>query len=332
MENGIGLVLAGGGGKGAYQIGIWKAMREMGVDKNITSIAGTSVGALNSVLFTSGNYDAAENIWLNISPEQILTKHSAEKALKKIECAGLQAVMTAIAERLSMMYGLGMSVTVLVAANILEFIKDGAFSRNTLAKIIDEKADLKYVSVSEIKTYAICTKMPKLEERCFLLNGNNPERIKNIILASSAIPLIFSPQKIDGDEYYDGGLCCNNPVEILYKNGYRNIISVPLKLDDSINMTRFKDARIIEIVPKKNLGNALTGTLDFTADGAKSRIEQGYNDAMEILVPMYEYSKCQNDKKKDFIRYKDDLAETEKEHKQSLKHRKKLKEDIYNLL
>ena len=43
-----GLVLEGGGAKGAYQIGAWKAMREAGV--KIKGIAGTSVGALNGAL------------------------------------------------------------------------------------------------------------------------------------------------------------------------------------------------------------------------------------------------------------------------------------------
>ena len=40
MEKKIGLVFAGGGGKGAYHIGVWKALREYGIDKNITAVAG----------------------------------------------------------------------------------------------------------------------------------------------------------------------------------------------------------------------------------------------------------------------------------------------------
>lgn len=47
----VGLVLSGGGGKGAYEIGVWKALDEYGVTPNIGAISGTSVGALNSALF-----------------------------------------------------------------------------------------------------------------------------------------------------------------------------------------------------------------------------------------------------------------------------------------
>ena len=42
------IVLAGGGSRGAYQIGVWKALREMGIDYQL--VTGTSVGALNGVL------------------------------------------------------------------------------------------------------------------------------------------------------------------------------------------------------------------------------------------------------------------------------------------
>ena len=44
-----GLVLAGGGTKGAYQVGVWKALKEL--DINVKAIAGTSIGALNGALF-----------------------------------------------------------------------------------------------------------------------------------------------------------------------------------------------------------------------------------------------------------------------------------------
>lgn len=42
--NKLGLVLSGGGGKGAYQIGVWEAMREYGFDRQVQAVAGTSVG------------------------------------------------------------------------------------------------------------------------------------------------------------------------------------------------------------------------------------------------------------------------------------------------
>jgi NTE family protein len=63
----IGLVLAGGGFKGSFQIGAWKALREKLAKMGITrfhAIAGTSVGALNAVLIANDDPQAAERIWL----------------------------------------------------------------------------------------------------------------------------------------------------------------------------------------------------------------------------------------------------------------------------
>lgn len=47
------LVLSGGGAKGAYQVGVWKAMTELGIAKDICVISGTSVGGINAALFAS---------------------------------------------------------------------------------------------------------------------------------------------------------------------------------------------------------------------------------------------------------------------------------------
>ena len=41
----IGLVLSGGGGKGAYELGVWKALKELNLNKYISVFSGTSIGA-----------------------------------------------------------------------------------------------------------------------------------------------------------------------------------------------------------------------------------------------------------------------------------------------
>ncbi|MFP4698550.1 MAG: patatin-like phospholipase family protein [Eubacteriales bacterium] len=70
-ENKIGLVFCGGGGKGSYQIGVWKALEEYGVSKNISGVSGTSVGTLNAALFIQSDVYMAQDVWLDISPVYI---------------------------------------------------------------------------------------------------------------------------------------------------------------------------------------------------------------------------------------------------------------------
>lgn len=55
------LVLAGGGAKGSYQIGVWRALQELDWTPDI--ITGASVGTLNGCLFTMGKIQEAEDLW-----------------------------------------------------------------------------------------------------------------------------------------------------------------------------------------------------------------------------------------------------------------------------
>lgn len=68
----LALVFSGGGGKGAYQLGVWKALHELQLESNITVIAGTSVGALNATLFLKGDLASAERIWDSISSQALM--------------------------------------------------------------------------------------------------------------------------------------------------------------------------------------------------------------------------------------------------------------------
>ena len=70
--------------------------------------------------------------------------------------------------------------------------------------------------------------------------------------------------------------------------GFRNIIVVHLGRDEIIDLTQFPEANIIEILPQEDQGGFFNGTLDFTPEGAKRRIEQGYEDTVRILKPIYE--------------------------------------------
>ena len=71
-NNSIGIVFDGGGAKGAYQIGVWRWLRQQSrIDKSITGVSGASVGALNSLLFANGDLDLAEKIWSNVQQNDL---------------------------------------------------------------------------------------------------------------------------------------------------------------------------------------------------------------------------------------------------------------------
>ena len=57
------IVLSGGGSKGAYQIGVWKALRKMKIKYDI--VTGTSIGSVNGIMMVQKEYHKAKYLWDN---------------------------------------------------------------------------------------------------------------------------------------------------------------------------------------------------------------------------------------------------------------------------
>lgn len=283
-----GLVLAGGGGKGGYEIGVWKALKESKT-LSVGAVSGTSVGALNAALYAAGDYETAENLWLNITRDKILTPDvfSAENIIKTLfmtlgsAASLLNYPGTTKAVLRTATKGFGQAgASVLVRKYITN--RGGMFSREGLIELIKHSGILGKIDADTIPCYATCYNLTHKRIQSFCLNIEGRERITDILLASSAIPVAFPKEEIDGNEYYDGGIPFvgdNVPVKPLYELGYRRFIVVHLSRDgvDSFSQ-KFKDARFIHVFPKKDQGSFFNGTLDFDPNNAKKRIKQGYND------------------------------------------------------
>ncbi|MBR3749109.1 MAG: patatin-like phospholipase family protein, partial [Firmicutes bacterium] len=63
------LVLSGGAARGAYEMGVWQALRELGV--RIDIVCGTSIGAMNAYIVASGAYEKARDMWLDMKTEEV---------------------------------------------------------------------------------------------------------------------------------------------------------------------------------------------------------------------------------------------------------------------
>ncbi|WP_294343891.1 patatin-like phospholipase family protein [uncultured Clostridium sp.] len=266
--NKVALVLSGGGGKGAYEIGVWKALKEFGIDKKITAIAGTSVGALNAALFLQGDIDIAEEVWRNISNEKILKIDKAE-ILKKL------LIETGVTSSIANAY-------------LISKGKTGVFSRDGLLEIMEKYVDLNTVSQSKVQCFISCCEIPKKVVKYFKINNKSEERIKDILLASSALPVIYDNVIIDGKRYIDGGIVDNTPVKPLYDIGYRTIIVVHLNNDNIVKDTDFPGINMFQIIPKTSQGNFISGTLDFDKEHAEIRMNQGYEDTYKLIRPFYD--------------------------------------------
>ena len=77
------IVFAGGGSKGAYQIGVWKALNELGECFDIAT--GTSIGAVNAAFYVQHDFDAAEEMWSNLNVSNVMVNGiNFEKSFESI--------------------------------------------------------------------------------------------------------------------------------------------------------------------------------------------------------------------------------------------------------
>ena len=63
------LVLGGGGSRGAYEIGVWQALKALGI--KIDMVYGTSVGAINAAMVAQGDLDLTAELWKELETDMV---------------------------------------------------------------------------------------------------------------------------------------------------------------------------------------------------------------------------------------------------------------------
>lgn len=264
----IGLVLSGGGGKGAYELGVWKALKELEVDRYIDVFAGTSIGAFNAVLFAQDNLEAAETLWEEVTIDKIIPISKFD-LLKK---------------------GIG----IFIGGKNINFAKkyinqkmdEGAVSKDGAKEIIDKYLDLEAVKKNNKICYAACTELPDFKVKYFKVNNYSEDLGKEIIVASASLPLIYEATEIMGHKYIDGGIADNTPIQPVYGEGCDIIIVVLLSKEARIDRALYPNAHIIEICPRNLNESVINGTLNLDEEAKRNRIKEGYDDTMRLIEPI----------------------------------------------
>ncbi|MGL5354533.1 MAG: patatin-like phospholipase family protein [Clostridium sp.] len=279
----IGLVLSGGGGKGAYELGVWKALKDLKLDKYIDVFSGTSIGAFNAVLFAQDDMDLAEELWREITMDKLLPLNKFE-IFKK---------------------GMGLAI----GAKNINFAKkhlnqkseDKAASKDGAIEIIE-----KYLNVDRIKArnkicYVTCAELPELKVKYFRLNDYEDKIAKTMVLASASLPLIYESTTVFESNYIDGGIVDNTPIQPVYGEGCDIIIVVLLSKDGKVDRSLYPNTHIIEIYPRNLDESVINGTLNLDLESKKNRIKQGYQDTKALLEPiilMADFKKTEEEKEK----------------------------------
>ena len=304
----IGLVLSGGGAKGAYEVGVWQEVQAAGLATNVTAISGTSIGALNAALFAT-EPRSAEKIWLD-KMEDVFTLNTnrvAESIQKTVDDVS-RAVEVAeeTGEDWKGAAALLLSTLVRVAdayakeTNSGE-IRTGYIDSSRLAAALDEALPREWPKAIPSVYATAVEKAGRGASVTWRLNNEPHERRVLMLRASAAIPLGFDTVLIDGKPYVDGGWESeggdNVPLKpIIDKHpDIKTVIVVYLK--DEKNLDTFRRAknrdtasaagvRLVEIVPSENINGAfgVGGVFDTSPETARRLISLGRKDARKALA------------------------------------------------
>lgn len=267
----IGLVLAGGGAKGAYQIGVLKALDEYGLLPYIGKIAGSSVGALNSVLFPLG-YRKAKEVWDKIGRDSVLEFKSIDKfrGNKKFsEFCKNNNFNEDDLERLI-------------------FSRKGFFSRDKLRELLYKNLDQNIV-FSSIKSLHIgLVNIPRGYKNITVDDDKNKHTdsdLVDLLIASSALPFVFPSQTYRGREYRDGGtpfVGKNFPAEALSDCDF--IIGADMKPNSSSHYDKNKKQCDVYIASDSVFHKGIGSTFNFSKEQYDRLLELGYNDASTVVI------------------------------------------------
>ena len=253
-----GLVLEGGGTKGAYQIGAYEALRDLGI--KITGIAGTSIGALNGAFIAQGDFEAMKDIWVNYDYKSFMDiDEDTYERYKNIE---------------------------MKAKNLHDVVdlmnkarKKQGIDITPLRKLLEEKIDEDKIRKSNID-FGITTAYwdGKIFPQLLYVEDIPRGRLVDYLIASASLP-IFDLDKLDDKLYLDGMFSDNIPINMLAQRGYDDIVVIRL-VDDFLGkriINKYNNLNLKVIVPSQSLG----GSLNKDKDHMESNIKLGYLDTMK---------------------------------------------------
>ena len=252
------LALEGGGGRGAYEIGAWKALHEEGIE--FCAVAGTSVGAINGAAITEGALDRAIALWKSITYSDVM----------KVDDSVMTSLMRKDIHRMDILQ---------TAKALSDTLKNKGFDitplKATLMRAIDEKA----VFESPIEFYIVTFSLDDMKGVVARAKDLAPGELYEMILASAFLPL-FRSEKLRGKRYLDGGSYNRLPVSTLLDRGYRDIIAIEMNSIGPIrNYEGYEGSDLHFIKPVRDLG----GLIQFEPSLSERNMTLGYYDAKKMM-------------------------------------------------
>lgn len=270
------LVLSGGGAKGAYQLGAWKALRKLNIDFDI--ITGTSIGAVNGIFIVENKYHTLKKLWLKKDMykyfgdelKELDDKKKAIKIYKK-----------------NLLNGTGIDT-------------------DKFEQIIKKNIDIDKVYESNIKYGLITFNLSNKKEEAIIKDDKHKNNLLDYVIASASAFPILEPKEIKDKKYIDGGYYDNLPINLAIDMGADEIVAIDLEAIGVKRELKDKKKHVTLIKPNIDLGDIAI----FNKEINKRNYKLGYNDTMKKFRKLdgnyFTFKK--NDLHKNYEKYKDDFS------------------------
>ena len=190
------LILSGGGARGAYQAGVYKYLTEQKFTPDV--ICGTSVGALNATALGCG-----------FTPEKLIELWQSIQTGNVMHYSIWQNIKDIIFRRFSPMV-----------------------DTTPMKRLLAHELDFEKLRSAKTKVFISAVNISNSE----LVYFSNKEIGIQHLMASSAIPVVFPWQYVDGQPYWDGGLMANTPIAPAIDEDAKDIIVVLLSPVGKVQM------------------------------------------------------------------------------------------------
>jgi NTE family protein len=201
------LVLQGGGALGAYQVGVYQALHDSGIEPDW--VIGTSIGAVNAALI-AGTPRAERMERLNAFWRHVELPDFAASPLDWLGVSNLVANMTTVLRGIPWFFE--PNIAALRGTHAHVGAESAAYySTEPLRRTLNQLVDFPSLANSPMRLTMGAVNACTGSMRYF--DSRKDHLCVEHVLASGALPPAFPAVRIEGQPYWDGGICSNTPIE-----------------------------------------------------------------------------------------------------------------------
>ncbi|HMO40619.1 MAG TPA: patatin-like phospholipase family protein [Saprospiraceae bacterium] len=252
----LGLVMSGGGTRGAYQMGVWRALRELGLEPYLRVATGASIGAINGALVAGQDWEQALELWQSVQPHQVFNSIASE-----------------------------FSYTTLLR----EWWQHGGIRVDGLKELIRTHVDEATLRRSEVDFGLVVYNRTTRQGEALYPEDIPEGLLAEYVIASATFP-VFQPHRIGAFEYIDGGIYSILPTKMAFE---RRDLDLVIAVDVA-EASRFSPQqwqwhrqyadRLVYVRPSR----LLPSPMNFSKKAFQQQLALGYADGLKKLSPIAE--------------------------------------------